>query len=318
MSIKYHTKKNTNQINPVYGLFLAIAAVSTASIFIRFAQTAYPSLIIAAFRLGFSSIILFPFFITGKWRDIQKLNQKEILLLIFSGIFLAAHFASWIKSLELTNVLSSVVLVTTTPIWVSLFSYYFLKERLGRTFYTGLIISLIGVIIISAGSKCLFQDLSIDCDLPGFEILFGEAFSGNILALLGAICAAGYFLCGKELRPKMTNITYVFFVYSIASILLFIIVLFSGASNLELLRAEIIWLLLLALIPQLIGHSLVNWALGLLPASYVSLSLLGEPVGSAILAFLILGETPAVLQIVGSILIVFGIFSATYSRKKMS
>lgn len=317
MSIKKNNPLPICSVNPSLGLLVAISAVSTASIFIRFAQGAYPSIVIAVFRLGLSSLILLPIYILKSNRTFQRLSGKEIFLIFISGFFLAAHFASWIYSLEMTNVLSSVVLVTTTPVWVSLFSFLLLKERLSSTFYLGLLVSLLGVIIISAGSICNYNKSGLNC--PVNQILSGgdDGLAGNLLALLGAVFAAGYILCGKRLRPKINNLSYIFLVYSTASVFLIFSAILTGNMEEEFFRPEFKWLILLALIPQLIGHSLLNLSLGHLPASYVSISLLGEPVGSAILAYLILDEMPTVIQIAGAILVIAGIYTAVRKREKL-
>lgn len=310
MSIMKHNKKAFQSVNPLIGLFIAIAAVSTASIFIRFAQTSYSSLTIAAFRLGISSLVLLPFFLAKSHKDIRSLNINDYGLLFLSGIFLSVHFASWIKSLEMTNVISSVVLVTTTPVWASLFALLFFREKLKGAFYIGLIISLAGGMIISVGDGCSVKNFILDCQFMNTNPEGVSINSGNLLALLGAICAAGYILCGKLLRPKLNNLTYVFLVYLIASILLFSGQIIFEGFEAVILRPEFIWIIFIALIPQLIGHSLINWALGHLPSSYVSLSLLGEPIGSTVLAALFLGELPSKVQIAGAVILILGIYVA--------
>jgi drug/metabolite transporter (DMT)-like permease len=209
----------------------------------------------------------------------------------------------------MTNVISSVVLVTTTPIWVSLISFFIFRERLNRLFYLGLVIAMAGVVIISAGDGASF--LPCMYDVPGETCLTSSSLAGNLLALTGAICAAGYILCGKLVRKKLDNLSYIFSVYMIASIVLITAVLLFTQDKLEILRPEFVWLILIAVIPQLIGHSLINWSLGHLPASYVSLSLLGEPVGSALLALVFLQEHPSVIQTIGAIVIILGLILGT-------
>lgn len=300
------------QFNAVARLLAAVSAVSTASIFIRFAQKTYTSLFIAAGRLGIASLILLPFFVV-KWKSVRgKINKGDIRLLILSGVFLAAHFASWIKSLELTNVNSSVVLVTTTPLWVSLFSFFLFHERLGRRFYIGLTIAFCGVVLILIGGACSFGRVSAGCLSEQISVNAIPIFRGNLLAVIGAVSAAVYILCGKKVRKNIDNLSYVFIVYSIASIILTVLCFNLERGKTPSLNSDFLWIVLLAVIPQLIGHTMINKSLGYLPASYVSLSLLGEPVGATLLAVAILGEIPSGLQILGSVIVLSGLLLATW------
>lgn len=308
--MKKLTKIFFSQLDPAVGLVIAISAVSTASIFIRIAQGFFPSLFIAATRLGLASLFLLPFFIRQDKTSISRLSNREVVLLVISGIFLAMHFASWIKSLEITNVLSSVVLVTTTPIWVSLLSFWLYKERLKPVFYIGLVISFLGVVIIAAGDyfingKTLFSEA-----IKLNTLSSGTSLAGNLLAIGGAIFAAGYIVCGKLLRKKLDNLTYVFLVYLCASIFLIFLLIVTHPMPVIVFQPAIGWVILIAIIPQLVGHSLINWSLGKLPASYVALSLLGEPVGSTVLAMFFLGEIPSDFQVMGSLLIITGLVLA--------
>jgi len=286
---------------------LAILAISTASIFIRFAQESMSSLVIATYRLTFASLILMPFMIGKTIRSLKDLGNKEYLLLAASGLFLAMHFLVWIVSLEYTSIVASVVLVTTTPIWVSIFSPYFTGDKPSRKFWLGLIVAMAGVIVISfAGNS----------DSNGFRVdIFDQRLLGNGLALLGAVCAAFYVLIGKIMRNTLDNPVYTFSVYSTASIALLSATILLPTQSLAIQSSDLGWLLLLALIPQLIGHSLINRFLGSLPAHEVSLFLLGEPVGSALLAMVLLQEIPTLIEVTGSVIILIGIIIAiTASR----
>lgn len=309
MSIKNTIKQYTHHLNPFLGLALAIAAVSSASIMIRVAQRNYSSMFIAAARLGIACFLLFPFFMKQDKSSIRSLKREDTLYLAGAGMFLALHFASWIQSLAMTNVISSVVLVTTTPIWVSLMSFFVFHERLNKLFYLGLAIATAGVVIISAGDY--YSNLFRNDIAPDIQTLTSSSLTGNFLALAGAVCAAGYILCGKMVREKLDNLSYVFLVYLIASMALFVVWMLTGNEKVEIFRPEFGWVVLVAVIPQLIGHSLINWSLGHLPASYVSLSLLGEPLGSTLLALVFLREFPTPMQILGSIVIVLGLFMST-------
>ncbi len=287
-------------------IIIAILAVSTASIFIRFAQREAPSLVIAALRLTFASLILAPIALTRHREELRKLTRRDLLLGLLSGVFLAVHFATWISSLEYTSIASSVVLVSTGPLWVALLSPIFLKESLSKPVLIGMILALIGGTIIGLSDACQINK-GLVCP-PLSEFVQGKSFLGNFLALVGAWAVAGYLMIGRRLRGGMSLIPYIFVVYGFAAIVLLGFMFAAGQRPTGFSPMVYIWLFLLALIPQLIGHSTYNWALRYLPASLVSITTLGEPIGSAVLAYLILSEAPTLLTIFGGILILAGIF----------
>ncbi|MFA5874799.1 MAG: DMT family transporter [Anaerolineales bacterium] len=292
------------------GLLAGISAASTAAIFIRFAQhEGAPSIVIAAARLTIASLILAPFALTRYRSDLRRLSRREWVLALLSGLFLALHFATWITSLEYTTVASSVVLVTTTPLWVAILAPLVLRERLGMAAAVGLILALTGGVIVGLSDACAWQAGALAC--PPLRTFFGgTAFLGDFLALAGAWMAAGYMLVGRKLRAKTELIPYIFVVYGMAAVVLMVIMLGMGESPLGLPPPVYLWFALLALVPQLFGHSTFNWALKYLPASFVSVTLLGEPVGSTILAYFIFLEQPGWVKIGGAVLILAGIWLA--------
>ena len=150
---------------------------------------------------------------------------------------------------------------------------------------------------------------------PIEEFIQGEAFIGDILALAGGLAGAGYILIGRSLRGKMSLIPYIFFVYGITAIVLVGIAAGSGQQAVGYPAEFYGWVTLLALIPQLLGHSTFNWALRYLSAVYVSITLLGEPIGSTILAIMFLNEIPSLVKLFGAILILAGIIVASQQKK---
>jgi drug/metabolite transporter (DMT)-like permease len=299
----------------ILGLLAGISATSTAAIFIRLAQAqAAPSIVIAAARLTIASLVLAPFALTHYRSELRTLSRREWILALLSGLFLALHFATWITSLEYTSVASSVVLVSTTPLWVALLAPLVLRERVGTSTFIGLILALTGGVIVGLSDACSWQYGAISCP-PLQTFIGGKAFLGDFLALFGAWMAAGYMLVGRKLRLKMDLVPYIFIVYGMAALVLVAIMLGMGESPLGLPPQAYLWFLLLALVPQLFGHSTFNWALKYVPASLVSVTLLGEPVGSTILAFIIFQETPGWIKIVGAVLILAGIWLAARSQK---
>jgi len=291
-------------------LLVAALAVSTSSIFIRLAQSdGAPSLVIAALRLTFATLLLAPIALTRYRGEIKSIRRNQILLGAASGLFLALHFATWISSLEYTSVASSVVFVTTGPLWVALLSPMLLNEKLTRAAVIGLGLALLGGIVIGLSDACVIQN-GLQCPELN-QVLQGSAMWGNFLALAGAWAVTGYLIIGRKLRAGMSLVPYIFLVYGMGAIVLLIIMFAAGHSPFVLEGKAYGWIFLLAAVPQLIGHSTYNWTLRFLPATFVAVTTLSEPIGSAILAFYILNETPAFATIVGGILILIGIYLAS-------
>jgi drug/metabolite transporter (DMT)-like permease len=283
---------------PILILLLGIAAVSTASTFIRLAQEEIPSITIAAWRLTIASGILAPFAFVSCRDEWLSLHQADWKLAILSGLMLAIHFYTWIVSLSLTSVAASVVLVSTNPIFVALISYFVFKERIHRVGIIGLIIAILGSMMIGVG----------DFRTGSNQVV------GDILALAGAVSVAIYMLIGRHLRNKLSLLGYVFPVYGTAALALMLVALLTKTQLTGFNSSIWLWLVLLALVPQIIGHSSFNWALGHLPATFVALSVLAEPVGSILLAWFTLGEIPAFSSLFGGLLILGGIFIATRDK----
>jgi len=276
-------------------LLIGISAASTASIFIKLCEA--PALIIAAYRMVFASLMLLPFACRQKvWKDWSKPGTGWLVL---SGIFLSLHFAFWIGSLQYTSVASSVVLVSTHPIFVGIGSWLFLKEHLGINLILGIGLSVLGSGLIS------FGDLSVS----------GEALAGDGLALLGAVAVSGYFLVGRKMRRDQDLLSYIFPVYSTAGVVLVILACLFQNPFFGYKTSNYFLFFLLALIPQLIGHTSFNWALKYIPASLVAITILGEPVGSTILAYFILGEGLNLWKVLGGVSIFFGILVALWRNK---
>ena len=293
-------------------LVVATLAVSTASIFIRFAQMdGAPSLVIAALRMSIATLLIAPIALTRHWDEIKRFTRTEVLLGVFSGIFLALHFATWITSLEYTSVASSVVFVGTGPLWVALLSPMLLKEHISRVAIVGLAVAVVGGAIIGLADACVWDGGLVCQSLQ--DALQGRAMWGNFLALMGAWAVTGYLIIGRKLRAGTSLVPYIFLVYGMAAVTLLIILFASGNSPFGYEAKTYGWIFLLAAIPQLIGHTTYNWTLKYLTAALVAVTVLGEPIGSAILAFFILNETPSLMTMAGGILILAGIFLSSRS-----
>jgi drug/metabolite transporter (DMT)-like permease len=294
---------------PPVGLVLALAVLAAAfsSIFIRFAQTEATSLVISAYRLAIATLLLSPVLLFRYRGEVRALTRKEGRLSLFAGFFLAIHIGTWITSLEYTSVASSVVLVQTAPLIVAALSPVLLGERIGRYLWVGLLIAMLGSLIVGLSDACGKGGC-----LPLGELLQGTAIRGDLLALAGAAAGAGYIIVGRRVRLSVSLVPYIGIAYGAAAIALIVAALFQGAPLFGFEPSTYLWLLLLAIFPQLIAHTSYNWALGYLAAAAVALVLLAEPVASSILALVFLDETPTALRLVGGVLILLGIGLGTF------
>jgi len=292
-----------------FAIIVAILAVSAASIFIRFAQNdGMPSLVIAALRLTFAALLLAPVALTQHRRELLELSPRALWLGTAAGIFLAFHFATWISSLEYTTIASSVVFVSSGPLWVAILSPMLLKERLKSAALFGLAFAVLGGVIIGLADSCAWTSSGLNCSA---FTLGGQALWGDFLALLGAWTVTGYLIIGRKLRAETSLVPYIFFVYGVAALALLVMMFMAGESPFGYAPRAYGWVFLLAALPQLIGHSTYNWALKYLPAALVAVTTLGEPIGSAALAYFILKETPSAATLFGGVLILFGIYLAS-------
>jgi len=271
--------------------------VSTAAILIRLAQVEAHSLVIAAWRMTLATLILTPIVLVTRRSELRKLTRREWGSALVSGLLLALHFAAWITSLAYTSVAASVVFVSTSPIFVGLASHLLLHERLSRNMIVALLAATAGGVLIGLG------DLG-----EGTHQLWGD-----VLALVGAIAGAGYFLIGRRLRARLSLLAYVFPVYGTAAVVLMTILLASGLPAIPQHTQTWLWLLLMALGPQILGHSSLNWALRYLSATYVTIAILGEPIGSTLLAWWLLGEKPSPWAVAGGALTLVGIAIASHT-----
>jgi drug/metabolite transporter (DMT)-like permease len=275
-------------------LGVGVLAVSVSAILIRFAQNeAVPSLVIAAWRLAFAAAILLPMALLRRREELRALTPAQWGAAALSGLMLAAHFATWISSLNHTSIVSSTVLVTTSPLWVALAAPFVLKERVGWWARLGIGLALAGSVVVALNER-------------GGET---QSLLGNGLALLGGVTAAAYLLIGRKLRTSLSLLGYITIVYGIAALVLLVVAglrhPLHGYSGISYAL-----FLLMALFPQLLGHSSFNWALGWLPAAYVTVTIISEPIGASLLAILIFGEWPTALTVAGGVLILAGIVVA--------
>ncbi len=285
---------------PYVTLLIGVLAVSFASIFIRIADA--PALVIAASRLIIASFVLLPFAAVRSGENIKHISRRELLLVLLSSLFLAIHFALWITSLSYTTIASSVILVTSHPALVAVLSYFLWHEKLSRANLTGLVVALIGVVVINYGDFALNS----------------RALLGDVMALAGSFAVAGYLVIGRQIGKRIDALGYLTLVYSFAGATLLLALLVTGERLSGYSIQTYIMLLLIAIVPQLIGHSALNLAVRTLPVTMVSVAILGEPIGATLLGALILRELPKVNEIAGGLLIMAGIYLVLRPRAKAS
>jgi drug/metabolite transporter (DMT)-like permease len=278
--------------NPFLALISGVLAVSTGAIFAKLAEA--PALVIAAYRVGLASLLLAPIAWWKARDEIVGLGMREYGLALLSGFFLALHFSSWISSLNYTSVANSVVLVNTNPLWVGVLTPVISKDRLTLMTKIGIVISVIGGAIIGAG------DFATG----------GQALWGDFLALLGSICAAMYLLLGRNLRRKLSLLAYVLICYGSAAIILWALVIALGLQVTGFSPGTYAAFAGMALISQTIGHTSYNWALKWFSASLIAVSLLGEPIGATVLAYIIFDESLTWTKFIGGSLILAAIYLA--------
>jgi len=275
---------------PYLILALAVMAASTAAIFIRLCQA--PPLIIGGYRVGLAALITLMLAIYRNKSCHLAIPRREIPYVLVAGFFLSLHFGFWIYSLQLTKVASASILAALQPLFISLMALAFLKEKLNKKDVAGLILSLLGACCISGG----------DLQLGPSE------FKGDMLAILSGACSACYFLVGRRSRHHVELTNYLAAVYGTSACLLILMALFTKTPLTGYPVSAWFWILMLALVPTMIGHSFYNWALKFLTAHKVGMAGYLEPILTSGMAFLFLRETPSLGTYPGALLIFTGIY----------
>lgn len=277
---------------------IGVVSVSFAVIFIRLADA--PPLVIATYRVFLASLILWPLTLLYSRDELKKLNRRDAGLAFLSSIFLALHFGLWISSLSYTSIATSVILVTSSPLFVAVASYIFFKERISWKIVTGIAVCIAGTMLIG---------------YDNWRIGSGSLL-GGVLALSGAISVSGYLLIGRRLRQEMGILVYGSLTYSFAALILLTATLVWGYPLFGYPSGTYLMLVLLAVVPQLLGHLSLNWALRYVSATLITIAVLGEPIGANLLAYLIFDETPRLLELLGGFFILGGIIVAFWKNRE--
>ncbi|KYG90413.1 DMT family transporter [Metasolibacillus sp. FSL H7-0170] len=286
-------------INPYIPIVIGVISVSLSAILVKLASA--DAGVIAFYRMLFSVILMLPIFLWKYTAEIKLLTKKDWLFSCIAGIFLAFHFILWFESLNYTSVASSTVLVTMQPLFAFVGTYFFFGEKISLKTIVAAAIAITGSILISWGD---FQ-------------ISGTALYGDVLALIACALVTGYLLFGQDVRKRISLVTYTMVVYMSSTVCLFFYVLFKGESFGPYPGMEWMWFLLLAIIPNLLGHTLFNWSLKFVSTNVLSIAILFEPIGAAILAYYIFKEYLIATQIIGGIVVLLGILLFVMDFKKI-
>ncbi len=273
---------------------VGVVAVSAAAIFIRLADA--PAVAVAFWRCALGVALLLPLAVVRRER---MPRGRPFWVGVTSGVALGGHFGFWISSLDYTSVAASVVLVTTQPVFVAVLAYLLFGEKTSPVSFAGILVAIAGTVVIA-------QDGSVG----------SAAFLGNALALIGAVMVAVYFLIGRSQRSGGVGVLpYVIVVYSAAAMTLLLVALFSGTPLWGYSGETWFWLWCLTLGPQLMGHTVFNWALRYVEASILAGTILAEPVVASLLAWLVLAEKPGAVTVLGGAVILSGLYLLLWGRK---
>ena len=284
-------------------LLLSVLGVSLSGPLVRL-SAAHP-LAIAVWRLAFSlALVAVPLAASRGWRQWRGLDREGVALSATGGVLLALHFWSWNASIGLTTIAASTVLVNTQPLIVAMLSAWWLRERPTHEQLTGIGVAIAGAFVVALPGM-----MGDDTNVPAATL-------GNVLALVGALTAAGYYVIGRRLRVTLDLWPYVALVYGACLVALLTIALVLDVPLGPFPAREYGIFALLAVGPMLLGHTGMNWALRHVRAYQVNVVLLGEPIGATLLALLLPGirERPTALTLIGGAIVLVGIALAERRR----
>lgn len=295
----------TPRFNPWLALAIGITVGTFAAPIIKLAQQGgLPSPVIASTRMFIAALVLTPFVLKQYRPELLALTRRDIMMSMFAGLMLQLHFQMMIFALEMTTTLIVLVVTNTSPLWVALLERMFLKERLNQTVWMGMFITIFGSIFIAVNS------------IGGDSGASVNPLLGASSALLAAMAAAGNLTVGRSVRQKVSLFPYIWIVFGFGGILG---LLFIGVAGIPLTGHPMqgyFWLFMLILIPQLIGHSAFNFALGYITATIISLSSQLLTITASFVAFLIFTEIPTLTDMIGSTIIGIGVLIAIMYRNQ--
>lgn len=296
------------------GVAVAVVAVSTSAILVRWSGA--PSVVVAFYRVVLTTVAIAPFAIRDRG-GFRAVSRRDLGVAVVSGVALAVHFASFFESLAWTTVAASVTLVTTQPVFVGVGAAALLDERLSGRVAAGILVAMTGASVMSVGptvAGAVAAGGDVGAAVSAAFAGNADRLYGNALALAGAALGAVYTLAGRSLRQRLSVFVYTFIVYAACAAALGAMAVGTGASLSGYARREWVLFAAMALGPGVVGHTVINWALRYVRSTVVSVSLLGEPVASTVLALALLDEVPGVVTVLGAAVVLCGIALTTRAR----
>ncbi len=287
-----------NKLFPYIALAIGITALSLSAMFVRWAEA--PGPIVGFYRLLISSFLLTPFFIQQQ-KKLEPIDKKYLIFPILGGIFTAFDFAFWNSSLKFTTAANATLLGNTAPLWVALFALFIFREKLRGTFWFGLTIALAGAALVMGSDFLRHPTLGL----------------GDLMASTAAIFYASYQLVTQRGRKHIDPLRYMWLVGLSATIGMFIMNMILGNSFTGYPAQSWIIFFVTAIVSQMIGYLAITYALGHLPASVVSPTLIGQPILTTILAIPMLNEIPNPIQWIGGAIALAGIYIVNQSHLQM-
>ena len=278
-------------------IVVALLAVSTSGPLI--AATAAPALAIAFWRNAMASGVLLPLALLTARRELAGLDRRERLLALAAGLLLAAHFATWVPSLDYTSVSSATALVSTQPIWAAVLARQ-MGLHIPRRAWLGIVTAVVGAPLVTG------VDVTVS----------GRALAGDLLAVAGGMFAAAYMVVGNRVRQSVTTTTYTTLCYVTTSLALLAACVIGGQRLAGYSAETWLKLALLTAGAQLLGHSLFNRVLRTTSPTVVSLAILFEVPGATLLAAVWLGQSPYAGAVPGLLLIVVGVATVVAARDR--
>lgn len=291
---------NKQNVTAYIAIVIGVISVALSAVFVKLTDS--NSGLTAFYRMLFSVVIMLPIFLMKYRSELSKLQRKDWLFSSVAGVLLAFHFIIWFESLNYTSIASSTVLVTLQPIFAFVGTYIFFKEKVSLKSIVAAVIAIAGSFYISIGD---------------FKVS-GSALYGDMLALIACAFITGYLLFGQNVRKRLSLITYTMIVYTVSTITLFLYVLTVEHTFIPAVNSDWLYFILLAIIPNLLGHTLFNYAIKWVSTNTISMAILLEPIGATILAFYIFGEKLISSQIIGGTIVMVGllIFVIDFNRIK--
>ncbi len=292
----------TRKILPYLALGVTILSLAFAAFFVRWANA--PAPVFGFYRLGIATLILTPFFVRHTIRN-QRTSPNPrlfgwiLILPALAGLASALDHFVWNTSLKYTSAANATLLGNTSPLWVALAAWLIFKERSKGLFWVGLALTMGGAVAV------LSNDF-LQHPMIGW---------GDLLALATGMFYAIFFLFSQRSRQHFDTLTHVWVSSLSSSIVLLILSLVTGSALNGYSPRTYLLFLAAALLPQLTGYLALGYALGHLPASVVSPTMLGQPVLTALLAIPLLGETLQPVQWVGGLVVLAGIYLVHRSRE---